>query len=543
MIRIELCFLAGRYHATAWGTHVNEGVVEWPPGPWRICRALLAVWHRKCAAEIPEESIESLIERLASALPAYSLPPCEGAHSRHFMPVIEGAAEKRTKVLDTFHQLGPSAVAGAETTKARSIIVHWPVDLGEEERRTLANLLESLNYFGRAESLVEARLLADSASAPGPNVTVVGLDRFHELQKDEELVEVMAPTPAEEYQQWQQTLPKAKKKSPKSQKTEPAPSLRRALEVDTDDWRNAGWSRPPGARWIGYLRKLPPASAPLRRRSQTHRESPTVARYAIASSVLPRIRDSLRLTEPVHDYLLKVAQNLRARTPEFFPEESIALIRGTDRDRNPLHGHGHAYLLPECDDQARIRFLTVYIREGFSAELQRVFERLTRLEDRHHRKAFGELRFVLIGLGRPKDFGGLDHVAGMSLPLAESQLWRSLTPFVPTRHAKRRKGAVDPAEEARRDLERLLRAAAPGGVPLPVEAIEPENELPKWVGRKWAWRHFRTCRERGTGAKAGNRGYGFRIRFSQPVRGPLAFGYGAHFGLGLFVPEVVRPVD
>lgn len=32
------------------------------------------------------------------------------------------------------------------------------------------------------------------------------------------------------------------------------------------------------------------------------------------------------------------------------------------------------------------------------------------------------------------------------------------------------------------------------------------------------------------------RGYGFRITFPDSVDGPLALGYGAHFGLGLFIP-------
>lgn len=30
MIAIKIDFPAGRWHATAWGTHVNEGVTEWP---------------------------------------------------------------------------------------------------------------------------------------------------------------------------------------------------------------------------------------------------------------------------------------------------------------------------------------------------------------------------------------------------------------------------------------------------------------------------------------------------------------------------------
>ncbi|MCX6942919.1 MAG: type I-U CRISPR-associated protein Csb2, partial [Verrucomicrobia bacterium] len=47
MIAIKIDFPAGRWHATAWGTHVNEGVTEWPPCPWRLCRALIAAWHWK----------------------------------------------------------------------------------------------------------------------------------------------------------------------------------------------------------------------------------------------------------------------------------------------------------------------------------------------------------------------------------------------------------------------------------------------------------------------------------------------------------------
>ncbi len=38
------------------------------------------------------------------------------------------------------------------------------------------------------------------------------------------------------------------------------------------------------------------------------------------------------------------------------------------------------------------------------------------------------------------------------------------------------------------------------------------------------------------GRNAGTIGYGFKIEFAEPVRDPTAIGYGAHFGLGLFVP-------
>ncbi|MDD2835916.1 MAG: hypothetical protein PHY05_07175 [Methanothrix sp.] len=57
------------------------------------------------------------------------------------------------------------------------------------------------------------------------------------------------------------------------------------------------------------------------------------------------------------------------------------------------------------------------------------------------------------------------------------------------------------------------------------------------MGKKQiGWSSFRLSRDRGRGRRAGSRGYGFQIEFSDPVKRPLAVGYGAHFSMGLFVP-------
>ena len=46
----------------------------------------------------------------------------------------------------------------------------------------------------------------------------------------------------------------------------------------------------------------------------------------------------------------------------------------------------------------------------------------------------------------------------------------------------------------------------------------------------------RTLRKSGDGRRSTATGYGFRVEFPEPVRGPIAVGYGAHFGLGVFAP-------
>ena len=54
--------------------------------------------------------------------------------------------------------------------------------------------------------------------------------------------------------------------------------------------------------------------------------------------------------------------------------------------------------------------------------------------------------------------------------------------------------------------------------------------------RRFRSLQFQTTRYDGNGKRGHDAGAGFIIEFPQPVSGPIALGYGAHFGLGLFVP-------
>lgn len=54
------------------------------------------------------------------------------------------------------------------------------------------------------------------------------------------------------------------------------------------------------------------------------------------------------------------------------------------------------------------------------------------------------------------------------------------------------------------------------------------------AGEGDGWSSFRRARTCGDGRRAGSAGYGFRIEFAESVRGPVAVGCGAHFGMGGF---------
>jgi CRISPR-associated protein Csb2 len=53
-------------------------------------------------------------------------------------------------------------------------------------------------------------------------------------------------------------------------------------------------------------------------------------------------------------------------------------------------------------------------------------------------------------------------------------------------------------------------------------------------GRRLAWYRFQRTRRSGGGVRGHDRGFGFEIRFAEPVRGPILLGYGRFFGLGQF---------
>jgi len=69
-----------------------------------------------------------------------------------------------------------------------------------------------------------------------------------------------------------------------------------------------------------------------------------------------------------------------------------------------------------------------------------------------------------------------------------------------------------------------------------VESIEAVEKGCRAGSRTIPCLQFQRQRKTGKGKSAGSRGYAFRIKFVEPVQGPIAVGYSSHFGLGLFVP-------
>jgi CRISPR-associated protein Csb2 len=533
MPTLKLRFPGGRYHATPWGHHVNEGLIEWPPSPWRLLRALIACgFVTQQWGDIPPLS-RSLIDKLASESPKYTLPQVTAAHTRHFMPYISGKNQNTTLVWDTFANVGNG--------EDDYLLVHWPCELNSDETAMLAQLANHLNYLGRSESWVEVELIPDSQ---------VDLNSFNSVphqqgdQHDQkyEQISLMAPIPADSYRAWQQEkakeavahleLPVGKKKPTarllKDRDKELAPyppDLVACLTKDTFWWKGHGWSQPPGSQRVPYWRpsQSMQVTAPPRRRI---RRLPPVQMMLLAlttpsgnKTALPSITRTLPQAELLHAAIIRRAANgKQINCPELTG-------RNDNGDRLQL-GHQHAHILPlDLDSDQRLDHVLIYAPQKLGDAAQSAIRGLKRTWT----KGGGvDLQIAIAGCGELNDLRRLPEPLIQKIDAllgprdTGCRNWTSMTPFVPPRYVKQPGKKNDLADQVNAEL-------ASRGLPSAEVTMLPwQHDDARQL------RHFIRCRKRGGTPPPQDVGYALKLRLVEPIYGPLALGYGCHFGLGLF---------
>lgn len=519
MPTLKLGFPGGRYHATPWGHHVNEGLIEWPPSPWRLLRALLACGFASQGWRDVPPLARQLIDKLAAVRPLYRLPPASAAHSRHFMPFVEGTAQRTTLVFDTWANLGSG-----------EILVHWPCEVNDVEAQLLSKLASSLGYLGRSESWVEAQLMEQPLAEWN---VVPCVDGEHRGPGWEQVSLMAAMSPAD-YDQWRaaqlqkalrplqdhkQTATVAKKQG---QLIEPYPSdLLSCLTQDTVWWKGQGWSQPPGSQRVLYWRRddalqVGVPSAP--RFASAH--AVTTMLLAVTSvsgnrSALPPVTRTLPQAELIH----------RAITGRFRNGQRVNCTELTGRDEfdRPLdQHHRHAHTIPmDLDGDGHLDHIVIFAAMGLGDAAQRAIRSLRRTWTKG---GAGDLQLAVVGSGNLDMLRRLPTPLNLKLegllgPPDGAHVWESVTPFVLPRFRKRRgkdtlEGQVL-AELCSRDL--------------------PEATDIQWDKHlSMELRHFSRRRIHGGAPPKVDEGYGLRLRFNEPIRGPLLLGYASHYGLGLF---------
>lgn len=472
MIAISLQFLAGRFHATPWGHHVNEGVVEWPPSPWRLLRSLVAVFHRARPANVTEAQLERIVTALSRELPVFALPPATTAHTRHYDQDNGGV-----KFFDTFVVLGQNT----------QVVCCWrDTELAPDEKGALSALLTALNTLGRAESWCEAALLHDLSQIKfnsEPYQPGQSLNR-------KETMKLLLPDPTRS-------------------------EIYEILTTETAAMRKAKLLEPDGTRWVTYLREADAFAIKTKRAVSPKETTVQVARFALDAKVLPLVQSAMPFAERFRSELLFLRRQAGSYSE---------VLTGKHQDGTPLEGHAHAHFLPTDEDgDGRLDHLTVYAERGFHRDDLKALGTLLKVRQFDNRP---DVQTVQISLGKASQFA--EH-AIFGVTQSEKK-WRSVTPFSLPRFASR--GAGKPPRPRDLPEAQLVRELKSRGLPEPVALKRIDGYAPN-ERPLVRWLEFHTRRFKG------DEGFGlagFELEFAQSVTGPLALGFGSHFGLGLFLP-------
>lgn len=353
----------------------------------------------------------------------------------------------------------------------------WDVELDDAAMAALAATAKAVGYLGRSESVCSMRLLREPNGDQSDAVPLTELDQSA-VAEDSECIELLALA------------------------ADVADPLA-VLGTSITDLRRKRMLVPAGTRRVTYALRRKPQVPVAAKRSSTPR--PTIAHLRAAGGARPALTDAVTV-----GHLLRAALQRRldrerrgVRSPVFSGHDE----HGPRRDQ---HAHAHYLALPGRD-RRRIEHLFVWAPEGFGPQEVATIADLRELRMHDAPEPF---RVALVALG---------DVDTLCLPqlVGPHCSWRSVTPLALTRHAKRRGGrVVDTAED------QVLRELAQRSFP-------PPSEIELVPG---AWMRFRAARPGGSRRRAPVV-IGVRLRFADPVRGPIALGGLSHFGLGVLAPE------
>lgn len=314
MITIRLTFPAGRYHATPWGRHVNEGVAEWPPSPYRLVRGLYDVWQRKCA-DLAEGEVQAVLEALAGVPPRFMLPQAVATHTRSYLSANSKDPSDKNLVFDSFLVFD----------KPHACFATWmDVDLPANRRATLNRLLTNMNYLGRSESWVQAEIWDGAVDGDFVCDTVAGPDVQGELQP------VACVVPPSEYEGRARWLD--------------------ALTFSTANLLKEHASSPPLLRQVRYVRPEGAILTDAPRRVTRRAPNVQTVMLGLDATVLPLVTTTLEIAEQIRVRLMGAHRRLKDG------DESLVspLFSGKKQDGSKRLDHGHLYILPLGNHLGRI---------------------------------------------------------------------------------------------------------------------------------------------------------------------------------------------
>lgn len=499
-LTISIRFLTGRAHLHPWQTHHSEGRVEWPPSPWRLLRALVAVagrgltplpapdwfadpgkkpratknmptpvwpaldyislpdlWSGPEPGEIPLSRLARLLVDL-SATPNMWLPKTSGGHTRQYFPIHEGGVVKNTgsAVFDTF----------AAISNSQPLLFHWPdVDLDQWQQKDLKVLLDRMTYFGRAESWCRAQAYTSSPDEV-EGVICTGPERTHwqcvciedhgkperKEYRDYTLERRLAPVKNLKAEV-ADLMPRTRPSNGNSRNSKDAELFRMILQSEScallllrcllresgQDIRD-GLERPIGTQWVHYAapRAIHDVPRPKPKPRPRTQESVNLVRYALNTATVSR-----PVLPPLSDTLL-VADRFRSAIMALCLSPSPNLS-GHEADGLPSEANTHARWWPfDEDNDGFIDHVMVWASGGFDIGDVDALRRLTRLRQRGGRP---DLLVTPIFVGEDSAYPPWQVVGSGNPGCGRTTTFVSATPYfcpVHLSHGRGRSGKVCP---------------------------------------------------------------------------------------------------
>ena len=276
------------------------------------------------------------------------------------------------------------------------------------------------------------------------------------------------------------------------------------LEQSPTALRNAGRLIPAGTTWLDYQAPdmtLPPA---LRR---TEAQIQAMRWSVYTKGKFPGLHGVMATD------ILRRAVLSRVGAGDEAPEALVG-----KRDGASLDGpHQHAHWSWLVDDEGTLTDLTLWLPglglDGAAAAAAAKV-RVLRSPEGYDLSGFRSLTLVA------ESWGSVDDVMPQLTGAATS--WMSATPYLPSRHRKARQSIEDFL------LDDLVREAVYRRQPQPV-SLEIDESRTSWCIRHRRYRLKESMRARRSG-------FALKIRYAEPVVGPIMLGGLAHFGFGLFRP-------
>ncbi|GAB4232121.1 MAG: hypothetical protein Kow00121_60280 [Elainellaceae cyanobacterium] len=475
MIHIKIQFHTNQYQACAWGNHHSEGVIDWPPAPWRILRAIVAGAYNVNLPEKHQLTLKTLLHKLASVLPSYTLPPTTYIQHRSPRPQVD-LKTAQIRPGKTLYSAGLLM-----SSQQNELYIHWSVALSELEELVLSLCLSGLTYFGRKESVATLCLVEEEVEAnaePDPQGT--------------RIVSIADPTLD-------------------------AAALWDALNLSAHE--NYGVNRSavfPGIRQATYQISKPKSQL----QQEVWQKQHTVTLSVSASSRLP-LKLALKLTHRLHQVLV-------SRCPaDVFTGQEMG---------EPSRHHNHTIFQCVPDRTGRyIEQIKLYSHTGYGSEALAAIASIENHPALHGIARGYDVSLTLADLGESEE-AFAQWISCTPFFLSRFPTVRRGKPRMLTEHHQKDSPEHqvlrylqhlpwlnlegDPTyQEHEEGLALYLNDAM-----AVVAYCEP---FPKF----WEWES--ECRP---GKKVGRVGYQVKLRFSTPITGPVILGYAAHYGLGTMIP-------